>query len=436
MQLSKKYSSKTATAIIIANMVGTGVFASLGFQLLDIQSGFTLLTLWAVGGLTALFGALSYAELGSALPRSGGEYYFLSKIYHPVAGFVTGWVSTTIGFAAPIAMVAILFAGYFTSVFSGMNETLLAALLIIVLTAIHVTNHKSSGYIHQFLTWLKVGLIIVFCLSGFLIKQPQSISFYPQRDDIDLIFSSSFAVSLIYVNYAYMGWNSATYISSELENPQKSLPKILLTGTLVVAVLYVFVNAVFLYVAPIEEMKGIKEIGYVAAKYIFGDNGSVIFSLSLSIVLISTVSAMTMAGPRAFQSIGQDYPAFKILAKTNSNEIPVYAIILQSILSLVFIFTSSFQSILIFAGFTLGLSNFVTVLGVFVLRYKQPTLKRPYKTWLYPVTPLLYLLLMGWTLIHIIIHKPGEALMSFAVIAAGIIMYLISLKFNKKIIQD
>ena len=427
MHSDKKYSTRSATAVIVANMIGTGVFASLGYQLLDIQSGFVLLLLWAVGGLTALFGALSYAELGSALPRSGGEYHFLSKIYHPAAGFVTGWVSTTIGFAAPTAMVAILFGGYFSSVFRSLNETILAAGLIIVLTAIHITNHRQSGGFHQIMTLVKLILITLFCVAGFTAEPIKGIKFVPHQEDLSIILSSSFAVSLIYVNYAYMGWNSATYISSELDNPQKSLPRILLSGTLLVAILYVLINAVFLYVAPIEEMKGVKEIGFIAAKYIFGDSGSVIFSICLSIVLISTVSAMTIAGPRAFQSIGQDYSLFKILAKTNNNNIPVYAILLQSILSLIFIFTSSFQSILIFAGFTLGLSNFATVLGVFVLRYKQPKLIRPYKTWLYPLTPLLYLLLMGWTLWHITIEKPSEALMSLVVIVAGILMYLASI---------
>ena len=269
MHSDKKYSTRSATAVIVANMIGTGVFASLGYQLLDIQSGFVLLLLWAVGGLTALFGALSYAELGSALPRSGGEYHFLSKIYHPAAGFVTGWVSTTIGFAAPTAMVAILFGGYFSSVFRSLNETILAAGLIIVLTAIHITNHRQSGGFHQIMTLVKLILITLFCVAGFTAEPIKGIKFVPHQEDLSIILSSSFAVSLIYVNYAYMGWNSATYISSELDNPQKSLPRILLSGTLLVAILYVLINAVFLYVAPIEEMKGVKEIGFIAAKYIF-----------------------------------------------------------------------------------------------------------------------------------------------------------------------
>jgi APA family basic amino acid/polyamine antiporter len=429
---SKKYSARSATAVIVANMIGTGVFASLGFQLLEIQSGFAILMLWTVGGLTALCGALSYAELGAAMPDGGGEYNFLSKIYHPMVGFVTGWVSTTIGFAAPVAVVAILFAGYFTSVYPIADPVVLAVGLIVVLTAIHITNHKSSGGFHQFMTLLKLLLVVGFSgFAYFMVDQPQDISFLPNLGDMDIVFSGSFAVTLIYVNYAYMGWNSATYISNELENPQKNLPKILLLGTLTVTVLYVILNFIFLYVAPIDEMVGVKEIGYIAAKHAFGQHGAAIMGMSLSVILISTVSAMTMAGPRAFQAIGKDYPLFKKLAVTNKNDIPVFAILLQSSLSIIFVLTSSFQFILVFAGFTLGLSNFATVLGVMVLRKTQPNLNRPYKTWLYPITPLLYLCLMGWTLIYIIFDKPKEALMSLGVIVIGILMYFVSKRFDK-----
>ena len=430
---SEKYTARSATSVIVANMIGTGVFASLGFQLIDIQSGFVILLLWAVAGLTALCGALSYAELGSAMPRGGGEYHFLSKIYHPMVGFVTGWVSATIGFAAPVAVVAILFAGYFTSVYDIINDQLLAVGLIIAVTAIHVTNHKSSGGFHQLMTLFKLLVIFAFIGSAlFLVDKPQDISFLPSIADKDIVFSGAFAVALIFANYAYMGWNSATYLSREIENPSKNLPKILLTGTLIVAILYVVLNFVFLYVAPISEMVGVKEIGYIAAQHIFGEQGAAIMGISLSIVLISSVSAMTMAGPRAFQAIGQDYPVFSLLAKTNEHDIPVNAIILQSTLSILFVLTSSFEFIMVFAGFTLGVSNFATVLGVLVLRKTQPELKRPYKTWLYPITPILYLCLMGWTLLYIIKDKPDEALMSLGVIVLGVLMYLLSKVLSEK----
>lgn len=430
---SKKYTARSATSVIVANMIGTGVFGTLGYQLLDIQSGFVILMLWAVAGITALCGALSYAELGAAMPRGGGEYHFLSKIFHPVVGFVAGWVSTTIGFAAPVAAVAMLFASYFTSVFDNVNQQMLAVGLIVGLTAIHITNHKSSGGFHQIMTLFKLLLIVVFCgISFFMVEAPQDISFAPSLADMDIVFSGSFAVVLIYANYAYMGWNSATYLSSEIKNPSKNLPKVLLTGTLIVTVLYVLLNFIFLFVAPISELVGVEEVGFVAAKHVFGEQGAAIVSISLSIIFISSVSAMIMAGPRAFHAIGQDFPVFSILAKTNQNNIPVNAILLQSALSILFVLTSSFKEILIVAGFTLGISNFATVLGVLVLRKTQPKLKRPYKTWLYPFTPILYLCLMGWTIIYIIKDKPDQALKSLIVIVLGVIMYFISNAVSKR----
>ncbi len=245
------------------------------------------------------------------------------------------------------------------------------------------------------------------------------------------MFSSTFAVSLIYVNYAYNGWNSATYISSELAEPQKTLPGILLAGTLIVTVCYVALNYVFLYAVPIEELSGKVEISVIAAQYIFGKQGAVIMGAFLSLLLISTVSAMTLAGPRVLQVIGEDFKVFRKLSKTNADGIPYRAIIFQSGLALIFILTSSFEKILVFSGFTLALNNFFAVAGIFILRIKQPELQRPYKTWLYPLPPILYLSITLWTLGYILLERPEEASMGIAVIVAGIIAYYLSTTAKK-----
>jgi APA family basic amino acid/polyamine antiporter len=426
-----RFRNTTVIAVVIANMVGTGVFTSLGFQLLDIQSGFVILTLWAVGGLSAVCGALTYAELGAALPRSGGEYNFLSRIYHPAVGFVSGWVSATIGFAGPTALAAITFAAYGTTAFSGDTpawfEKAIAVGLVVLLTLIHGGSRRGSGGLQVVFTILKVGVIVLFCLTAlFLADTEQPIRFLPSAGDTTLLTSSAFAVSLIYVSYAYTGWNAATYLSSELENPQKSLPGILLTGTLVVTVLYVSLNFVFLSVAPVEQMAGQVEVGFIAARSAFGDLGGRLTGLVMSLLLVSTVSAMTIAGPRVLQVIGEDFKALGFLSTTNSDGIPSRAIVFQSTLTIAFILTSSFESILIFAGFTLALNSLATVLGVFVLRYRQPDLPRPYRTFLYPLTPLVYLALTGWTLTFVLMNKPTEGLFGLGIIAAGLLFYFVS----------
>lgn len=432
--MSKTYSTQTAVAIIIANMIGTGVFTSLGFQLLGIQSGFVILMLWLVGGVTALCGALTYAELGAALPRSGGEYNFLTHIYHPVAGFTSGWISSSIGFSAPTALASITFGKYLSSVYPALSETALAVSILLLMTFVHATKRSGSGGIQTVFTVLKIALIILFCIAGIsLIEQPQNIDFLPTADNSTLIFSSVFATSLIYVSYAYSGWNAATYISSELKTPQKSLPLILLVGTGIVTICYLALNYTFLYTTPIESMVGKVEVGVIAAQSIFGTTGALIMGSVMSLLLVSTVSAMTIAGPRVLQVIGEDFRAFKFLAKTNNDGIPSRAIWFQSSLAFMFILTSSFESILIFSGFALALNNFFAVFGIFVLRWRQPNLERPYRTWLYPLPPILYVSITLWTLIFLLINRPYEAFASLGIVLLGVAFYFVSNYLNKRL---
>lgn len=430
-----KFQHQTVTAVVIANMIGTGVFTSLGFQLLDIQSGFAILLLWALGGLIAVCGSMTYAELGSALPRSGGEYNFLTEIYHPSAGFISGWISATIGFSAPTALAAITFSTYLLTIFPEINNDwlrkIIACSLIVILAFIHSSNRKSSGGLQMIFTVMKVGVIILFCFGAILFaKNIQPVSFSPNSNDISTIFSGSFAVSLIYVSYAYTGWNAATYLSSEIERPQKYLPLILISGTTTVTVLYILLNFVFLSVAPIEDMQGKIEIGFIAAQSAFGGSVANFTGLVLSLLLISTVSAMTIAGPRVLQVIGEDFKVLNILSRKRKDGIPSTAIYIQSLIAIIFILSSSFESILVFAGFTLALNSFVTVIAVFVLRSKQPNLPKPYKTFGYPFTPLIYLALTGWTLYFVIINRPIEVLFSLGIILSGLIFYYISNRKN------
>ena len=408
-------------------MIGTGVFTSLGFQLLDIQSGFVILLLWFVGGVTALCGALSYAELGASLPRSGGEYNFLSETYHPAVGFVSGWVSATIGFAAPTALAAITFGTYLASVVPELSPRWLATALIIVLAAVHGSTRRASGGTQRLFTYLKVVLVAAFCVLGWTLTDTvQDISFLPTGTDGPLIASSAFAVGLIYVNYAYTGWNAATYVIDELDRPRETLSRILLTGTAIVMVLYLLLNYTFLYVAPIDAMAGRLEVGYVAAQFIFGETGAAIMGVVLALLLVSTVSAMTLAGPRVLLVIGQDFKALRYLARTNPHGVPVVAIVLQSALAVILVLTATFESILVFAGFTLGVSTLCTVAGLVVLRWRRPGLERPYRVPLYPLPPLVFLVLMGWTLTYLLLERPMEGLAGVGILASGAAFYVVS----------
>ncbi len=418
------FGTYTAVAIVISNMVGTGIFTSLGFQLLDIQSPFVVLMLWLVGGAMALCGALTYAELGTALPRSGGEYNFLAEIYHPAAGFVSGWTTATIGFAAPTALAAITSGTYLASVFPALSPRWIAILLIAALAAVHATTRRSSGGTQRALTFATVLLIAVFCVLGWTVTEsPQDISLLPAEGDGPLLASAAFAVALIYVNYAYSGWNAATYVTGELDRPRQTLTRVLLIGTGIVMVLYMMLNYTFLYAAPMAAMAGKIEIGYVAAGFIFGETGGAIMGTMLALLLVATVSAMTLAGPRALLVIGEDFRALGFLARTNAHGVPVVAIGFQSVLAIGFVLTGTFESILVLTGFTLGLSMLLVVLGVFVLRWRRPDLERPYRVPLYPLPPLVFVSLMGWTLTYILLERPAEGLVGAGIVAAGAAFY-------------
>lgn len=408
-------------------MVGTGVFTSLGFQLLGIQSPFVLMMLWFIGGVTALCGALTYAELGANLPRSGGEYNFLSRLYHPCAGFISGWVSATVGFAAPVALAAMTFAAYLSAVFPDLDRTLIAVALVLVLTLAHCLSRRASSNVQQIFTALKLLLILLFCAIIFIWgNSPQHLNFSPQPGDQKLLFSGAFAIALIYVNYAYTGWNAATYVTGELDNPQRNLPIVLAVGTGLVLMLYLLLNYTFLSAAPISSMEGKLEIGVVVADAALGASAGKVMGAVLAVLLISTVSAMTMAGPRVLQMIGEDFSLFSKLAACNHQGIPVNAVVFQGLLATFFIVSATFESVLIFSSFVLAINTLFSVLGVFVLRFKKLNISGAYKTTAYPIAPIIYLSVTLWTLTYVLISKPTEALIGLGIIAAGAVIYFLS----------
>ena len=418
----------TATCIVVANMIGTGVFTSLGFQVVDIKSGFTLLFLWMVGGVFALCGALSYGELGAAMPYSGGEYYYLSRIYHPVVGFLSGWVSVTVGFAAPIAAAAMALGAYFKGVFPVISSTAIALAVVVGVSLIHSRSKTFGSYFQQIFTILKVLLIVVLIVCGFLLAEPQQLGFLPSTGDVNLIFSSPFAISLVYVTYSYSGWNAAVYLASEVEDPEKNLPRSLIGGTSIVMGLYLLLNFIFLHTTPLNKLAGEVEVGYIAANQIFGLFGAKIMGVLISFGLISSISSMVLAGPRVTQAIGEDIPLFKMLARKNTNGIPYLAILVQLFIVTVLILTSSFQAVITYLGFTLTLSSFITVLGVFVNRFRYPDAPRPYQTWGYPFTPLIFLGISLWMLVYLLIDQPVESLTGMGTLGIGLIVYFIANK--------
>jgi APA family basic amino acid/polyamine antiporter len=416
----------TATAIVVADMVGVGVFTSLGFQVNDMPSGFSLLLLWIVGGIVAICGAFCYAELAAMLPRSSGEYNFLRRIYHPAFGFVAGWLSATVGFAAPIALAAMAFGIYFKSIIPGAPPLLLGFGITWLAALVHLCGVKFGGAYHNAWTALKLVLIVVFIVAGFAFGDSQSTSFLPSTVDLAYIGGASFAISLVFVMYSYSGWNAATYIVGELREPARNLPRALFVGTAIVIVLYVALNAVFLATTPMRELAGQIDVGIVAGKHVFGSLGGRIVGAAISLGLISSISAMTWIGPRVTMTMGEDMPMLRMFSRKSKRDVPAVAIVFQLLVSNLLLLTQSFEAVLDFIQFSLAFCSFFTVLGVIKMRFTHPELARPYRAWGYPVTPLIFLSVTLFMMYYLVVNRPLQSLAGFAMMSAGLLIYYTS----------
>ena len=413
----------TASSIVIANIIGTGIFTSLGFQVAEIQSGFALLMLWIVGGIAALCGALCYGELSAALPRSGGEYHFLSQIYHPALGFMAGFVSATVGFAAPTALAAMAFGKYFGGVFDLGSPVVLSFLVVWVVTVFHLWNLQVGSAFQNLSTLVKLLLIGVLIAAGFFFQSKQPISFLPVSGDTSSIFSGAFAVALVYVMYSYSGWNAAAYITGEVKRPEKNVPRSLLGGTSIVIVIYVLLNAIFLATTPIAELKSQLEVALIAGKHIFGSTGGRIVGAVICLGLISSISSMTWIGPRVSMSMGEDHWLLRLLGRKNRDGVPTNAIVLQLLIINLLLLTRSFELVLVYIQFSLLLCSLLAVVGVIVLRSTQPTLPRPYRVWAYPLPPLVFAAVTIWMMIYLLRSNTTESLAALATMLVGFLLY-------------
>ena len=418
----------TACGIVIANIIGTGVFTSLGFQVADIHSGFALLMLWIVGGIAALCGALCYGELSAALPRSGGEYHFLSEIYHPALGFMAGFISATVGFAAPIALAAMAFGKYFHGVFNFGSPILLSFVTVWIVALFHFGNLRLGSAFQNVWTLVKLLLIAALIGTGLLIEEKQPITFLPHAADTMAIFSGPFAVALVYVMYSYSGWNASSYIIGEVKNPERNVPRSLLVGTTIVMAAYVLLNAVFLATAPQDEMRGQLEVGLIAGKHIFGENGGRIVGAVICLGLISAISSMTWIGPRVTMSMGEDHWLLRFLGRKNAEGVPANAVLVQLLIVNLLLLTRSFELVVIYIQFALLLCSLLTVIGVVVLRMARPEIARPYRVWLYPIPPIVFAAITVWMMVYLLRSKTTESIAGLGTAIAGLLLYFCARK--------
>ena len=436
--LKRKLGLFPATNIVVANMIGAGIFTTSGLLMAGLNDPLLMMILWGVGGIIAICGALSYGELGAAMPGAGGEYLFLSKLYNPLFGFLSGWVSFMVGFSAPIAASALGFSAYFSRAVPGLPEwldetgiihpavtgKLIAISIILIFTFIHYRGIKYGARIQNILTLLKIALIIVLLVAGFSSGKGDFSNFSAGSSlPAGLAGWKTIGLSLMWIMFAYSGWNASTYLGSEIRNPSKTLPGSLLYGTGIVIILYLGINLLYVYGINPDEMKGVISVGGLAMGNLFGKSADVLFSLMIAFALFSSLSAFLIIGPRVYYSMAKDGLFFKSVSVVHKKfGVPSNSILLQCIIAVVLVLSGTFEQVLTYMGFALGIFPILTVLGVWKLRRINPSaLRLPG----FPVTQILYLMTGFLILFLSYLERPVESSIALLTVIAGIPAYFI-----------
>ncbi|MBP7706171.1 MAG: amino acid permease [Candidatus Aminicenantes bacterium] len=435
--LERKLGLFPLTNIVVANMIGAGIFTTSGLLMQDLHHPGVMIGLWLFGGLVALCGALSYGELGAAFPQAGGEYAFLSRLYHPVLGFLSGWVSFFVGFSAPIAASAIGFSEYLTRAFPGLlrlglfpepveaklMKKLFAVLIIAAFTFLHTRGLKTGARVQNVLTGLKVLLIVGLVAAGFAVGKGTFAHFAaaaPFR--FDFAGLKTMGLSLMWIMFAYSGWNASAYVGSEVRDPLRNLPRSLLLGTAVVTLLYAALNVFYVYAIAPGAMEGVISVAGLAAGNLFGPAAETVLSLLVSFALFSSLSAYLILGPRVYYSMARDGIFFRSIAFVDPRSaVPTRSIVLQGAIAAVMVFLGTFDQLLTYMSFSLGIFPLLAVVGVFKLRRTgRSAVKLPG----YPVASAVYLLAGTAILVLSFLERPKESLVALATAAVGVPVYL------------
>lgn len=449
--LRREIGLREATLLVIANMVGTGVFTTSGFILSELGSAHTLLVCWIIGGLFALAGALCYGELGAMMPHAGGEYVYLRRSFGILPAFVSGWISLMVGFSAPIAAAAIGFATYllggnvqswYTLEWSGIRVvslspvTVIAIASVVLFSLVHFHSVRLGKNVQSLLTFLKIAFIVTLLVAGFGFGNGDAsrVSELLVAKD-DPIAWGRVAVALIFVSFAYSGWNAAAYLGGEIINPERNLPLSLLIGTVFVCLLYLLLNLLYVYALPAEVMAAKLEVGLEAANVLFGKSIGSVFGMVIALGLLSVISAMIMAGPRVYYAMARDGMFFSIFGKVDeAHNTPAYSIFFQAALAVVMIVTATFDVLLMYIGFTLSLSSMLTVLGLMWMRWKEPDAPRPYKTFGYPVVPILFIAGNLWIVLYMVSSRPIVGAVGLLTVLSGVAFF--TLFARKEVIEQ
>lgn len=441
-QLKREIGLFSAVAVVVANMVGTGIFTTSGFILQEVGDSTMLLLGWLIGGAFALCGALCYGELGARYPQAGGEYVYLREAFGKPVAFLSGWISLIVGFSAPIAASAIAFATYLLSAAGMSTDTngavglsdgsifrispsiMLAISVVLLISLLHIHSLRAGSRVQNLLTVFKIALIVGFIGAGFFSSGGSVTHFSKDIISFESILDGRFAVALIFISFAYSGWNAAAYLGAEIKRPSRNIPLAMLLGTLIVTVLYLLLNLVYVYALPAHEMRGVMEVAAAAGTRLFGPGIGRWVNGAISLGLLSVLSAMILAGPRVYYAMSRDGIFFPLFATiSDRRHTPAHAIGLQAIIAVIMIVSASYDKLLIYIGFTLSLFAMLTVIGLMRLRRGQGGSAPAYRTWGYPITPLLFILGNLWIIYCSLKSRPEPVVWGVATIALGFVVY-------------
>ncbi len=433
----------SATALVVSNMVGMGIFGTTGFMAGDLGSAKLILAAWLAGAAFALAGALSYSELGINLPSSGGEYVYLTRAYGPAWGFMTGWISFFAGFSAPIAAAALAFSDYLGYFYPSLKQAnaayvigsgpfslrlgrgqALACLLIAGFSILNCLGVRRTAKVQNVLTGTKLAVILGFIVLGFLSGSGSWEHFsMPAVRTSTTSLPAQFIISLLWVMVSYSGWNAATYVAEELRRPERTLPAALAAGTALVTALFLGLNVIFIYSTPLESMKGVLAVGSLAASNLFGPHVAGTFSALMALSIMSTVNAEVTIGPRVYYAMAKNKAFFKAAATVHPEwHTPVVAILAQALCAMLMTLTP-FPQLVLYIGFSLTFFSVMSVASLFLFRRRPGWQKLRPVSFCFPLIPLSYILVGACMIGYGIIWQPKASITALATIGAGAAVY-------------
>jgi len=440
-QVVRKLGTFTATSIVVANMIGTGIFTTSGIMASHLPGPGWILSCWLFGGLIAISGALCYAELSTRMPEEGGEYLYLKNLYHPSLGFLTGWTSLFVGFSAPIAASALSFSEY---IFAGLNlqsttgqvtelfffKKLTAIAIIVIFTFIHYLGVRLGSGVQNFLTVLKILIVLGLAGTGIALGggDLSSLSFtgYETQGFLGI------GTAMMLVMFSYSGWNASAYIAGEVKNPRRSLPISLISGTVIVIILYVLLNIFILETLSFEELKGTIAVVEAASVKAFGGWIGDLLGLMIGIALLSSLSAFILIGPRVYFAMAKDRLFFSFASKVHPrHKVPGRSILIQGTIAVAMVLVGTFEQLIIYVSFALSIFTWLAVVGVFLARKLKVGEETAVRIWGFPIVPIFFLASTLILMVITYINQPLESTAAIFTVLCGIPFYFLWLKGSK-----